>query len=108
VDRRVLAIFLTLFVTPFVNSALSIALSQVAREFGIPPAAAVSLLVVLTLAVAALALPMGRLSDVVGAHRVFRAGLPVAPAGLTAPSVSPSLYALYAALALMGGGLWKQ
>ncbi|ABO09371.1 MFS transporter [Pyrobaculum calidifontis] len=104
-DHRVLAIFLTSFVTPFVNSTLSIALPQVAREFGIPPAAAVSLLVVLTLAVAALALPMGRLSDVVGAHRVFRAGLLVALAGLAASSTSPSLYALYAALALMGGGL---
>jgi len=72
---------------------------------GIPPAAAVSLLMMLTLAVAALALPIGRLSDVVGAHRVFRAGLLVALAGLAASSASPSLYALYAALALMGGGL---
>ncbi len=93
------------FVTPFIASALGVALPALASSFGVPSTATVSLLVALTLAVAVFVLPFGRLADVAGYGRMFRAGLAVAGAGLASAALSPGLEALYGSLLVAGVGL---
>nr|WP_258870367.1 MFS transporter [Pyrobaculum aerophilum] len=83
-ERALLSILLSSFVTPFSLSALSVALPVLARDLGTPPSEAIALLVVLTLTVAAFVMPFGRLADVLGYVRVFKTGLGIAAAGLVA------------------------
>ncbi|MEM1598675.1 MAG: MFS transporter [Pyrobaculum sp.] len=103
--RSVLAIYLSSFIMPFVASAVGVALPQMARGLGEPPVALMGVLVALTLVVAVFTLPMGRLSDIVGAGVVFRIGLAVVSAGAVASALAPNVVAVYSAVALMGLGL---
>ncbi|MGC9051262.1 MFS transporter [Pyrobaculum sp.] len=104
-DRALASILASSFVTPFIASALGVTLPALASSFGVPSTATVSLLVALTLAVAVFVLPFGRLADVAGYGRMFRAGLAVAGAGLASAALSPGLEALYGSLLVAGMGL---
>lgn len=104
-ERALLSILLSSFVTPFSLSALSVALPVLARDLGTPPSEAIALLVVSTLTVAAFVMPFGRLADVLGYVRVFKTGLGIAAAGLVAAALSPHMTLLYTSLAITGIGL---
>ncbi len=63
------------FLTPFMGSAVTIALPAIAVEFGLDAVALGWVTSAFLLAAAALLLPSGRLADIVGRRRVFVAGL---------------------------------
>lgn len=65
------------FLTPFMGSAVTIALPEIAAEFGLDAVSLGWVTGAFLLAAAALLLPFGRLADIVGRRRVFIAGLSV-------------------------------
>ncbi len=104
-DRALLSILLSSFITPFSQSAIGVALLVLARDLGVPSTGAITFLVVLTLTIAAFVLPFGRLADALGHMRVFKAGLGVVAAGFAAAALSPHASLLYASLIVAGVGL---
>jgi EmrB/QacA subfamily drug resistance transporter len=92
------------FLTPFMGSAINIALPSIGRRFG---ADAVTLGWVATgylLAAAVLLVPFGRLGDIHGRKKFFIAGIMVYSTSTLLSAMSPSISALIACRVLEGAG----
>jgi EmrB/QacA subfamily drug resistance transporter len=95
---------LAAFLTPFMSSAINVALPSIGREFSM---SAVSLGWVATafMLLAAMCLvPIGRLADIVGRKKIFAIGLGVHTAATILAALAPSGPVLIAARALQGLG----
>ena len=92
------------FLTPFMASAVNIALPAIGRAF---PVSAVTLGWISTanlLAAAALVVPLGRLADIRGRKRVFLSGIAVFSAGSLLAGVAGSVSQLIVARVVQGVG----
>lgn len=75
-QRTVLAVAcVSSFITPFMGSALNLAVPAIGREFGLPAVALNWVVGAYLVAAAAFLLPAGRLGDVLGRKRVFLWGV---------------------------------
>ncbi len=92
------------FLTPFMGSAVTIALPAIAAEFGLDAVSLGWVTSAFLLAAAVLLLPFGRLSDIVGRRRVFLAGLTVFTVATLLCASAPSGRALIALRLLQGAG----
>jgi EmrB/QacA subfamily drug resistance transporter len=99
----VLIVSASSFLTPFMGSALNLAVPAIGREFGAPVVALNWAVGAYLVAAAALLLPLGRLADLVGRRRVFLAGLVLHAGATLACGAAPSIGALIALRALQGG-----
>ncbi|MXY21972.1 MAG: MFS transporter [Dehalococcoidia bacterium] len=86
------------------HGGMSVALPTIARHFNADLATAQWVIIAEGLAISALILPMGRLSDVLGRKRVLIAGMSLFSAGAALVSVSPGIGYLIAFMALQGLG----
>jgi MFS family permease len=78
------------FLTPFMGSAVTIALPAIAAEFGLDAVSLGWVTSAFLLAASALLLPSGRLADIVGQRRVFITGLTVFAVATLICAVAPS------------------
>lgn len=105
VQRAALAsVSLTAFLTPFMGSAVNVALPPIGRAFALD---AISLSWVATaylLAAAALLVPLGKLGDIRGRRRMFAAGVVVHTAASALCALAPTAPLLIAARGLQGAG----
>lgn len=92
------------FLTPFMGSAVTIALPAIASEFQLDAASLGWVTSAFILAAAALLLPFGRLADIVGRRRVFVAGLAVFAVATLLCAAAPSGRLLIAFRLLQGAG----
>lgn len=92
------------FLTPFMGSAVTIALPEIAAEFGLDAVSLGWVTGAFLLAAAALLLPFGRLADIVGRRRVFIAGLSVFAVATLLCAAAPSGGALIGLRLLQGAG----
>jgi EmrB/QacA subfamily drug resistance transporter len=103
-NRLVVLIVVSLsnFLTPFMGSAVSVALPAISGEFKVSAENQIWVMMAFQLTTALFLLPMGRLADLVGRVRIFRLGL----AGFTVTSLlltfPPSWGLLLGARALQG------
>ena len=91
------------FLTPFMGSALNLAVPAIGREFGAPVVALNWAVGAYLLAAAALLLPLGRLADLLGRRRLFVAGAALHALATLACGAAGSVGALIALRALQGG-----
>lgn len=92
------------FLTPFMGSAVTIALPAIAAEFRLDAVSLGWVTSAFLLAAAALLLPFGRLADIVGRRRVFIAGLAVFTVATLLCAAAPSGSVLIALRLLQGAG----
>jgi EmrB/QacA subfamily drug resistance transporter len=92
------------FLTPFMGSAVTIALPAIAAEFRLGAVSLGWVTSAFLLAAAALLLPFGRLADIVGRRRVFIAGLVVFTVATLLCAIAPSGEVLIALRLLQGAG----
>jgi len=92
------------FLTPFMGSAVTIALPAIAAEFRLGAVSLAWVTSAFLLAAAALLLPFGRLADIVGRRRVFIAGLVVFTVATLLCAIAPSGEVLIALRLLQGAG----
>ena len=92
------------FLTPFMGSAVTIALPAIAAEFRLGAVSLAWVTSAFLLAAAALLLPFGRLADIVGRRRVFIAGLVVFTVATVLCAIAPSGEVLIALRLLQGAG----
>ena len=92
------------FLTPFMGSAVTIALPAIAAEFRLGAVSLGWVTSAFLLAAAALLLPFGRLADIVGRRRVFIAGLVVFTVATVLCAIAPSGEVLIALRLLQGAG----
>jgi EmrB/QacA subfamily drug resistance transporter len=92
------------FLTPFMGSAVTIALPAIAAEFHLDAVSLGWVTSAFLLAAAVLLLPFGRLSDIVGRRRVFLAGLALFTVATLLCAGAPSGGALIALRLLQGAG----
>jgi EmrB/QacA subfamily drug resistance transporter len=92
------------FLTPFMGSAVTIALPEIATEFGLDAVSLGWVTSAFLLAAAALLLPFGRLADIVGRRCVFIAGLVVFAVATLLCAAAPSGGVLIAFRLLQGAG----
>ena len=69
-----LAVGLASFLTPFLNSALSVAAPTIGQEFALAPARLALLIIAQLISASALMMPFGRLSDFLGRRPIFLCG----------------------------------
>lgn len=86
------------------HGGMSVALPTIAQHFTADLATAQWVIVAEGLAISALILPMGRLSDILGRKRVFIAGMALFAVAAILASVSPTIWFLIAFMALQGLG----
>ena len=86
------------------HGGMSVALPTIARHFNADLTTAQWVIIAEGLAISALILPMGRLSDVLGRKRVLITGMSLFSAGAALASVSPGIGYLIAFMALQGLG----
>jgi len=91
------------FLTPFMGSALNLAVPAIGREFGAPVVALNWAVGAYLLAAAALLLPLGRLADLLGRRRLFVAGAALHALATLACGAAGSVGALIVLRALQGG-----
>jgi len=92
------------FLTPFMGSAVTIALPAIAAEFRLGAVWLGWVTSAFLLAAAALRLPFGPLTDIVGRRRVFIAGLVVFTVATLLCAIAPSGEVLIALRLLQGAG----
>jgi len=95
---------LSSFLTPFMSSALNVAVPAMSGELRADPLASTWVVSVYLVAAAALLLPSGRLADLVGRKKVFVAGLLVYGVSSVLAMVATSVTALIAFRAFQGIG----
>ena len=98
------AIGLACFQTPFLNSALGVALPSIGQDFGLSPHEMALAMVAQLVVAAALLTPFGRLSDYLGRRRIFLAGSALFSAASLTVCLSPSAHFVYAGRFLQGLG----
>ncbi len=94
---------LSAFLTPFLSSALNLAIPAIGEEFAAPAAALHGVVVAFIIAAAALLLPFGRLADLAGRRRIFLTGAALQALFLLAAAVAPNITSLVWLRALQGG-----
>jgi EmrB/QacA subfamily drug resistance transporter len=94
----------TQFVTPFMFSAVGVALPAIGREFSAGAMALGLIEMIYVLAAAMLLLPMGRFSDIYGRKRLFITGTVVLMLATVALSLAPNIAAFIAFRFLQGVG----
>ncbi|MCS7178642.1 MAG: MFS transporter [Anaerolineae bacterium] len=104
--RRVAVLVATCssFLTPFMGSALNIALPSIGREFAADAMLLGWISTVYLLTSAMFLVPFGKLADLRGRKRIFVWGLGVYAAGALVSGLAPSAGALVAARAVQGVG----
>jgi len=93
-----------IFITVFDTSSSIVALPTIAHEFGTDLLTAQWVIAGNGLTIAALLVPMGRLSDVVGRKRIYVIGALIFAFGALAASWAPSIYGLIGARVAAGIG----
>jgi EmrB/QacA subfamily drug resistance transporter len=93
-----------IFITVFDTSSSIVALPTIAREFGTDLLTAQWVIAGNGLTIAALLVPMGRLSDVVGRKRIYVVGALIFAMGALAASSAGSIYGLIGARVCVGIG----
>jgi len=93
-----------IFITVFDTSSSIVALPTIAHEFGTDLLTAQWVIAGNGLTIAALLVPMGRLSDVVGRKRIYVIGALIFAVGALAASWAPSIYGLIGARVAVGIG----
>ena len=86
------------------HGGMSVALPTIAQHFSADLATAQWVVIAEGLAISALILPMGRLSDIIGRKRVFISGMALFAVGAALASVTPGIQFLIACMALQGLG----
>ncbi|MFH0728404.1 MAG: MFS transporter [Pseudomonadota bacterium] len=94
----------TQFVTPFMFSAVGVALPAIGREFSAGAMALGLIEMIYVLATAMLLLPMGRLSDIYGRKKLFITGMAVLMVATLALSFAPNTAVFIAFRFLQGTG----
>jgi len=93
-----------IFITVFDTTSSIVALPTIAREFGTDLPTAQWVLVGNNLAIAALLVPIGRLSDLIGRKRIYVVGALLFAVGAVFAAWSATIYGLIAARAFVGIG----
>ena len=93
-----------IFITVFDTSSSIVALPTIAHEFGTDLLTAQWVIAGNGLTIAALLVPMGRLSDVAGRKRIYVIGALIFAIGALAASWAPSIYGLIGARVAVGIG----
>ena len=102
---RVFAVCATgIFTTVFDTSSSIVALPTIATELGTDLPTAQWVIIGNTLTIAALLVPMGRLSDLIGRKRIYVVGCLLFAAGAVLAAVASSIYGLIGARAFVGIG----
>jgi EmrB/QacA subfamily drug resistance transporter len=92
------------FLTPFMGSAVNVALPVIGRQFGMNAIALSWVATAYLLAAAICLVPIGRLADIHGRKRVFSIGLVVYTSSSLLAAVAPSGWFLIAARVVEGAG----
>ncbi len=92
------------FLTPFMSSAINVAIPAIDREFKMSAVALGWVATAFMLPAAMLLVPLGRLADIVGRRKVFAVGLGVHTAATALAALAPSGGFLIAARGLQGVG----
>jgi EmrB/QacA subfamily drug resistance transporter len=93
-----------IFITVFDTTSSIVALPTIAREFGTDLPTAQWVLIGNNLAIAALLVPVGRLSDLIGRKRIYVVGAVLFAVGALFAAWSATIYGLIAARAFVGIG----
>lgn len=102
---RVLAsITLSSFVMPYLGNAINVAALAMSLSLGVPVASVGFLQLLLTLATASAVVPLGRLADVSGRPKVYRAGLALMALASALALLPLSYFAMALILAVLGIG----
>jgi len=99
-----IASLLSAFLTPFMASALNIALPSIGREMSMSAVALSWVATSFLLVAAALQLPVGRLADIYGRKRVFTYGVAIFTVASLLTGLAPNAASLLACRALQGVG----
>ena len=106
-SRRTIALVTTTlasFLTPFMSSAVNIALPSIGREFSLSAVALGWIATSFLLAAAILLIPFGRLADLYGQKRFFTYGVFIFTLASFLSAIAPSSLALIAFRVLQGAG----
>ncbi|MGZ4887194.1 MAG: MFS transporter, partial [Candidatus Aminicenantales bacterium] len=95
---------LAAFLTPFMSSAINVAMPSIGKEFSMSAVALGWVATAFMLLAAMCLVPLGRIADLVGRKRVFAAGLGVHTAATVLAALAPSGAILIAARGLQGVG----
>ena len=95
---------LAAFLTPFMSSAINVAMPSIGKEFSMSAVALGWVATAFMLLAAMCLVPLGRIADLVGRKRVFAAGLGVHTAATVLAALAPSGAVLIAARGLQGVG----
>ncbi|HTX71184.1 MAG TPA: MFS transporter [Rectinemataceae bacterium] len=90
------------FMTPYLSSAVSIALPTIGREFGMSAASLGWVSTAFLVSAAACLLPFGSVADMIGRRRLFLVGVALYTLFCALASIAPGGAALIAAVALIG------
>lgn len=93
-----------IFITVFDTSASIVALPTIALEFGTDLTTAQWVIIGNGLTIAALLVPVGRLSDLIGRKRIYIVGCSLFACGASLAWVAPSIFTLIAARCIVGIG----
>lgn len=104
--RRAALVTATLagFLTPFMDSATTVALPAISREFGMDAIQLSWIRMAYLLAAAALLVPFGKLADIWGRKRIFRIGISIFSVAALLSGLSTSGPMLIASRVLLGAG----
>jgi MFS family permease len=81
---------LAAFLTPFMSSAINVALPSIGKEFAMSAVALGWVATAFMLLAAMCLVPLGRIADLVGRKRIFAAGLGVHTAATVLAALAPS------------------
>lgn len=95
---------LAAFLTPFMSSAINVALPSIGKEFSMSAVALGWVATAFMLLAAMCLVPVGRLADIVGRKKIFAAGLGLHTAATVLAALAPSGPVLIAARGLQGIG----
>jgi EmrB/QacA subfamily drug resistance transporter len=95
---------LAAFLTPFMSSAINVAMPSIGREFSLSAVALGWVATAFMLLAAMCLVPLGRVADIVGRKRVFAIGLGVHTVATVLAALAPSGAVLIAARGLQGLG----
>jgi EmrB/QacA subfamily drug resistance transporter len=95
---------LAAFLTPFMSSAINVALPSIGKEFSMSAVALGWVATAFMLLAAMCLVPFGRLADIVGRKKIFAAGLGLHTAATVLAALAPSGPVLIAARGLQGIG----
>ncbi len=92
------------FIMPYIGNAINVAAPAIAASMGVRGDYVALLQMALALATGALAIPMGRVGDLLGRARVYRVGVAVVAASSIAAFLSRDPTSLMASAVAMGAG----